>query len=224
MNHNDFRAAIVGVTAGVVAGAVTVAGVIAFDDMDLWGQAERALARRRLSPADRAELERLEDAERSRSRARTRARQEITAEIRAKFVPGFIGGKHPVASLEELSVPQLITGIEHAETKVHENPWLIGGVEQHRAWSDHLAALLDEFHRRRGRDVHRRLSLLDQQLMQSAETRMNTAKFAPPTLPRQAPRPAPTPVEIPADSPYQYPDFIGPDAVEATNTDSVKEI
>ncbi|MGY1948923.1 hypothetical protein [Nocardia asiatica] len=201
MTRNDFRAATIGVTAGVVAGVVTIAGAIAYDEFDLRGQAERALARRRLSPAERAELERLEAAKQAKDSAKELDRTTRTAEIRSKFQPTFIEGKRAVASLEELTVPQLVTAIERGEHTLQtyrNDPWG-PNVELIARWSEHMTALLDEFHRRRGWQVHRQLSLPDQLRMELAEARMNTAKFQPTFLPWQAttsaPAPAPASVE-----------------------------
>ncbi|MEV6432940.1 hypothetical protein [Nocardia sp. NPDC051463] len=220
MNYaNHFRTAAI----GVIAGAVTVTGFVLVDEHDPIGIIQDAIARRRLSPAERAEFDRLTATKAAVDRSRQRAKDKYTADLRAKFAPALLGGKNPVHTLEELSVPQLLAGIEQAENsvRVYGDPWAAPGPDRRNEaprWSEHLAALLNEFDARMDYTVRFRLPRLDLLRLEAAERRIKDEAYG--VLHRfqfQSSRPAPPP------SDGLYPDFTGPDTVVADSIDTSKK-
>ncbi|MEV6769938.1 hypothetical protein AB0N05_15055 [Nocardia sp. NPDC051030] len=196
MNHIYIRTALIGVTAGIV----TLVGIIAIDNYDPWDELQKAVARQRLSPTERQELDRLR-AEREIERDdRDRARDQRTATTRAQFRPDLLQGGHSAHALEELSVPALINETERAITR-SKSRW-----EPHGWWCGHRDALLDEFDRRTGWSVKRHLSELDQLRLDDADKRISDARFA---LPAAAPVPA---ISRTAPPRTVNRDFDGPDS------------
>ncbi|WP_433562316.1 hypothetical protein ACQP1O_33195 [Nocardia sp. CA-151230] len=161
MNRNNIRAAVIGVTAGVTAGAATIAGIIAVDDYDLWHKAGRAAARWRLLPADRAELDRLRADRTDRDSDLRDTHITQTAMTRWGFRPGLLLPHHLVTEPTELLVPALITEIERA---VHQCTRMTGASN----WPGHRDALIDEFRRRRTWAVEVTLPELDQLRLDAA--------------------------------------------------------
>lgn len=200
MNPNHIRTASIGTIAGITAGCITVASIVAWDTYDPWATLQNAIARRRLTPAEREELDRLRAEKSLRSADLTRARDARVAATRALFRPDLLNLRHQGSTLDTLSVPALI-----AETKFAINacknptPWI------RQTWVGHRDALLDEFDRRTGWDVKYRLPELDQLRLEAAERHISTARFGLPTAP-----PVPAPIGPPALS-AEYPDVTGPD-------------
>ncbi|WP_433622753.1 hypothetical protein [Nocardia sp. CA-120079] len=216
MNRNLIRPTGIGVTAGVVAAVVTVAGLIAWEDYDPWDRLQQAIARQRLSPAERAEFDRLQAARTAEAEAKTRAEKAQHAETRAKFQPYLISTEHPVAALDELSAPMLIRAIEQAAAHVSSyraNPSVGSDVDAVTRWSGHLDALRDEFRRRRTWENRRQFSHLDQLRMEAVEKQVYAIEFAEAWA---------TPTQ-PAGYP-PYPSFEGPGLAEfGTLTDTFEE-
>ncbi|MFD0362664.1 hypothetical protein ACFQZZ_14565 [Nocardia sp. GCM10030253] len=210
MNPNIIRPASIGVTAGVVAGIVTVAGIIIGEDHDVFTRIEESIARLRLSPAERTEFDRIKDHKATLAAAIAHTAKEKTAVIRSGFRPGLLGGKAPVATLEELSVPALIVAIDAAidlrDGQQPRDPW--------SAESKHLAALRNEFERRWAWEVRHRLPRLDQLRLEAAERRVTGSAFAVPLW-----RPEADTTYTPAGPPY--PAFEGPASAHySASTDS----
>lgn len=195
MNRNQIRAAMIGVTAGVTAGIVTVAGIIAYDDYDRWDKARHAIARWRLLPVDRTELDRLRAARTARDSARRHARASATTLTRLCFQPGLLLPHHLVGTLQELSVPALITEIERA---MHQATRMTGASN----WPGHRDALLDEFHRRHSWPTELSLPELDRLRLDAAADHLQTLA---------ATAALRIPVAAPTANGFDYPKFEGPD-------------
>lgn len=198
MNHNYIRTAVIGVTTGVTAGCVTVGAIIAWDTYDPWGTLQKAIARCRLSPAERQELRRLQDEKATRSAGLARVRDARIAATRAQFLPALLRLDHRVDVLEDLTVPALIVETERALQICQQSPVTSA------CWG-HRNALLSEFDRRTGWDVKSHLSELDQMRLDAAERRIASAQFAP-----ASPPPPTAAAPQPAALRTEYPDFTGP--------------
>ncbi|WP_330183835.1 hypothetical protein OHB26_09520 [Nocardia sp. NBC_01503] len=204
MNPNHIRTAVIGLTAGVTAGAVTVATIIAIDNYDPLGKLTHAVAYRRLSPADRTELDRRRADRAAAETDRLHTRDTVAAATRAGFQPPLLLIRNRCQDLTELTVPALIEEIERAVTMGRDS-------EAGAIWTTHLNALVNEFGRRRGWNVRSGLSELDQLRLEAAEKLVSTAQF----------------VRIPQAAIWQpssadgalYPDFSGPYATETTTNE-----
>ncbi|MFE3195024.1 hypothetical protein ACFXHA_38880 [Nocardia sp. NPDC059240] len=197
MNRNHFRTAVIGVTAGVTAGLITVAGIIAYDDYGPLSKAREALNRRRLLSADRAELDRLRAARTTHYAGLRTARDERTTLTRMLFRPGLLLPHNMVALLEDLSVPALLTEIERAVFQC-------GRLEGASNWPGHRDALINEFNRRRNWAIEYTLPELDRLRLEAAADRVQgMAADAVLRRPVFASRPAGT------ESVFEGPDEVG---------------
>ncbi|QLY33998.1 hypothetical protein H0264_18740 [Nocardia huaxiensis] len=166
MNQHTVRGIAIGVGAGIAAGAVVLGGLVAVVEYELPDKVRDGIARRRLAPGDRAELDRLRAARTAGRLAATRTDRERHARIRAKYAPQLLATEHRRHSLQSLPVPALIAEIEAASV-ICQDP--TSAWQDHNTWWDHRAALFDEFERRRRWDVKCDLPELDRLRLDAAE-------------------------------------------------------
>ncbi|QLY33280.1 hypothetical protein H0264_14510 [Nocardia huaxiensis] len=195
MIRNHFRTLTIGVTAGAITGVVTVAGIIAWDEHDPWGMLCHAVARRRLSPAERWELDRLRAEQANQRSADARVRDLQTATTRAKFRPDLLAVGIKASTLEELPIPALIFEVLRASELSRSADGTMPATTRDMWWNQRNA-LLDEFDQRRGWDVKRHLSELDQLRLDSAQKKVALHRY---TLPPAAASPDLDPFGDPAD-------------------------
>jgi hypothetical protein len=206
MHRNDIRALGIGVTAGLIAGLVPIMAV----EMDLETKVPDAVRRWRLSAADRAEYDRLQQAMADKRTAAAHADEQREIGLRANFHPGLVTGKHPVA-LADLSIAQLIDEIDYAKSEkraaVAEERYTAHRPMTAR-WSDQIEALRSEFKRR---DV-RRMTLVDRARCAAAHYAVfNHDDEYPPVTPPQLAN-----FGVPKFPPY--PAFEGPDTADEAQT------
>ncbi|MBW0270061.1 hypothetical protein ATM97_02860 [Nocardia sp. MH4] len=147
MNRNDIRPAAIGIAAGVA----TLAGLIAWAEFEPHRELAYRLARRRLTAAERAELDRIaaeqraEQAERARFFEKQDAEQAARrAEDLAGFEPKLLVASRTVATPDELSLEELVAEIVHSEAQYRSSSdW----IRDPRA-GDHALALRTEWQRR----------------------------------------------------------------------------
>lgn len=147
MNRNDIRPAVIGVAAGVA----TIAGLIAWFEIEPHRAVVDYLARRQLTAAERAELDRIateqvaDQAERAdyykRQDAEEAARREA---VLAGFTPELLTTAAAVNSPDELSLEELVAELVYTEGKYRS---LDGWIRDPRT-GDHAAALRAEWRRR----------------------------------------------------------------------------
>lgn len=147
MNRNDIRPAVVGIAAGVA----TIAGLIAWFEIEPHLAVIDYLARRKLTPAERAELDRIaaeqraEQAERASFYKRQDAEEAARrAEVLAGFEPELLTTAAAVSGVDELSLEELVAELVYTETKYRS---LDGWIRDPRT-GDHAAALRAEWRRR----------------------------------------------------------------------------
>ncbi|MBL1079491.1 hypothetical protein JK358_34305 [Nocardia sp. 2] len=224
MHHNTIRATGIGVTAGVVAGIVTVAGIIACDDYGALDKLSRAVARRGLSPAQRWELDQLTAQKAEQQAQRISAREQQAAAVRAMFDPDLLPYNSDATTVEELTVEELVRGFG----LVHR--YCMSG-RAARLWWDQRAALLSEFDRRSVWSIKHRLSLLDQTRLEvaDAEIQRQRHEFAPVAASTAAADtgdallcPPARPVGTRKYPPY--PAFTGPDSDTADEAQTITNI
>ncbi|MEV6070044.1 hypothetical protein AB0L82_26160 [Nocardia sp. NPDC052001] len=209
MHSNDFRTAVV---IGLACGAVATFATIAILVNDLDARIPDAINRLRLSPADRADYDRILREQKARREFDVHAREQVQIQIRAKFRPELLSG--PIArELSELSVSELISEVRYAKNrKCAEMVAVDPGypVERDaRVWAPQLEALRSEFE---SRDPDE-LSFLDRARFYHAYNYVSSHTDEWPTA-RDA---FAQNVDVPASvAPWQsrtfppYPDFSGP--------------
>ncbi|MET9030465.1 hypothetical protein ABZW96_33335 [Nocardia sp. NPDC004168] len=173
MNRNDIRPAAV----GIAAGAAMFAGLIAWIEIDPWNSMAERVARHRLSPAERAEIERIEAERDERSReyaAKTKQDQESQRlQVQDGFSPELLKTPGSVTSPQELSVEDLVAEIEYAEEARYQYP--ISGL-----WFRHCDALAQEFMERRNNwETRSKLPRVERLRLDIAADRVRTARSRP---------------------------------------------
>ncbi|MGW4849128.1 hypothetical protein [Nocardia brasiliensis] len=144
MDPNLIRPALIGIGAGIGAFAVLFIWV----DYDLWDRLARWSALSQLTPAERAELDALNE-QRRHADAAYRLRREEYERERAEFAAHFAAGFNPdllstadsVEDVRELDCAQLVAEIEHTEHAYRRGA-------DHRLVYPHREALYEEFQRR----------------------------------------------------------------------------
>lgn len=184
MNTNDIRPAAIGIAAGVLA----FAGLIAWVEIDPLDTALDAIARRRLTPQERAELDRIaaEDAELNARYAEQRqARRDRLAD---KFHPELLREPGSVERAEDLSLDDLVAEYVHVQQLYKRTPWVNGDIGEHRE------ALFAEIDRRRGLRFYIRQPRTEQLRIDIAHDRMQKLRDEVFEIPkRTAPHPPPRP-------------------------------
>ncbi|MEU5410511.1 hypothetical protein [Nocardia asteroides] len=178
MNRTDIRPAVIGIAAGVA----TIAGLIAWSEFEPHRELAYQLARRRLTAAERAELDRIaaeqraDQAERAsfyeKQDAERVARQ---AEVLAGFEPQLLTTAAAVTSPAELSLEELVAEIVYTEGKYRS---LDGWIQDPRA-SDHAAALREEWRRRNAPEARWTRSRVEQLRYDLARNKIDGATRAP---------------------------------------------
>ncbi|MFC9434002.1 hypothetical protein [Nocardia sp. NPDC057030] len=195
---------IIGPAAMGIATAVSAfAAIYVWLEYEPWNPLVEHLARRQLTPGERAELERLHIQRRERDtqyralrEQDQRARTERDAVVAAGFNPDLLSTPERVSSPRELDLVGLVAEIEHAERSYRH--------ADHRLLYPHREALFQEFTRRNGWDARTRLSRADRLRLDIAFDRVNTA--------RNRPFNADTPMTTAtAYGSFPHPDFTGPD-------------
>ena len=143
MNRKNIQAAAIGVTAGVM----TVAGIIAWDEMDPVGTIRRATERRHLTPAEREEWDALQAQRLAESAEHAGDLDDKRQAALAKFRPEMLTVAK-VDQIDQLTVPELLTEIAAAHT-AHRAQWVLPyGERDHAAmkvWNDQIEALTEHF-------------------------------------------------------------------------------
>lgn len=147
MNRNDIRPAVIGIAAGVA----TIAGLIAWVEFEPHRELAYQLARRRLTAAERAELDRIAAEQRADQAERARFFEEQDAEraarqaeVLAGFEPELLTTAAAVNSPAELSLEELVGEIVYTEAKYRSvDGWILDPRS-----GDHAAALRAEWWRR----------------------------------------------------------------------------
>lgn len=208
MNTKNIRATATGVTAGVTAGIVLVAGAIVYDSYDPWGKLQHALARARLTPEERSELDRITAEKKAQDEAAGDAEEYRLAVTRSQFRPELLSADVRADTVEGLSVPELVSEIDR----------VLGMFRAHRItpaeawWWEQRAALLAEFDHRTNWRVKQRLPQLDQLRLEIATHRISQQRYQRPTPPPTAASPAePTGLD--------HPDFTSPGAEALADAD-----
>ncbi|MBF6302258.1 hypothetical protein IU459_32665 [Nocardia amamiensis] len=144
MNRNDIRPAAV----GIAAGAAAFAGLIAWVEIDPWNSMAERVARRRLSPAERAEIERIEakrdEWNREYAAKSKQDRESQRLQVQDGFCPQLLKTPDSVTSPQELSTNDLVAEIEYAEKSRYQYP-----ISGDGSWFQHCEALAQEFRERR---------------------------------------------------------------------------
>ncbi|MFJ9368778.1 hypothetical protein ACIRRA_30730 [Nocardia sp. NPDC101769] len=171
MHTNTSRAIGLGITAGVVAGIATLATVIAIDDWDLDTRVSEAVARTRMTPAERTELSATKRLLDHQARQRREQRELDESHKRSKFHPYLLSTP---SELTELSLSGLICEILAARRQLR-HAWAIDPTTGRRdysvveIWTDQLEAMRSEFNRRRHNPAPgQALPLLDRMRWQAA--------------------------------------------------------
>lgn len=216
MNRNDIRPAAV----GIAAGAAVFAGLIAWVEIDPWNNVVERVARHRLTPAERAELERIsaERAERDRKFLATverdqEDREKLRLQVQDGFCPELLKTPGSVASPQELSTDDLVAEIEYAEQSRYQ--YTSSGSR-----FGHCEALAQEFRERRNDwQVRAKLPRVEQLRLDIAAARVDAARSRPVVIQ--------TPVDeatnVVSWPEFPYPEFTGPDpkdSVYGSDTES----
>ncbi|WP_306364380.1 hypothetical protein [Nocardia sp. CC227C] len=208
MHRNDIRAAVFGATTGLIAGLAP----ILFVEFELDTRIGDAVDRWRLSPADRAEYDRIRRERAEHRAAKVRKQEQAQAAIRARFRPDLLTG--PQTELAQLSLRDLVEEINHA--KVHRIAAVNeagGSATVTSMWDDQVRALRSEFQRREGEPM----SILDRDRYYAASQAVNDPwpLDSSPTLSPLTPAPV-SDFGTPTFRPY--PDFAGPDTADEAQT------
>ncbi|CAM4487226.1 hypothetical protein NONI108955_34350 [Nocardia ninae] len=201
MNSNDIRP----IALGLAVGVSVFAALICWVEYQPWDTVAGHLARRQLTPAERAELDRLTAEKQARDKrysalaAEDKQKQaERDAEIAAGFNPDLLLGD-PVTSPGELNLTALVAEIEHAEQSYRH-------ADCHLVYP-HREALHLEFKRRNHWQARSTASRADLLRLDIAADRINTARNRP-FVTDEPPSP------VAAYGSFPYPDFAGPDQVD----------
>lgn len=200
MDTNDIRPAAIGVAAAVLA----FAGIVAWVEIDPLDTAMDAIARRKLTPQERAELARIaaEDAE---AHARYVEGQEARRDrLARKFHPELLREPGSVERAEDLSLDDLVAEYAHAQELYRRTPWVNDGA------GDHRDALFGEVDRRRGLRFHTRQPRTERLRVDIAYDRMRQMRDEVIAIPK---RTRPVPAADTADDGI-YPEFSGPAAAD----------
>ncbi|MFE3057122.1 hypothetical protein [Nocardia sp. NPDC059239] len=221
MNNNDFRAAALGITGGVIATFAT----ITFLDNDMDTRILDAIGRWRMTPRERDEYDRIRRGQAETYAAEARKTEEEQAEIRAKFRPGLLSlqGKFAVQMpLSELSIRDLISEIRYAKTRKREEiadgdgTYVFGEAE---VWGPQVDALRSEFQSRHIEDM----SLLDRTRYNAAYKYVSSHRDEWPPVPARRTTTAgmaqTSAAGEPSTSYPSYPDFSGPAALADATTE-----
>ena len=175
MNRNIIRPAAIGISAGVSVFAALYA-LVEFDPFD---DIEDYLARRRLTPGERAELDRIaaEQAERDQLYRAQREqdeqeREQQAATVAAGFAPELLSTPGMVATAQELTLPQLVAEIIHAEQQFRSG---CGPAERYA----HCAALFGEWRRRNDYRMRSTLPRVEWLRLDIAREQIETARRQP---------------------------------------------
>lgn len=190
MNRNDIRPAVI----GIAAGAATIAGLIAWFEVEPHLAVVDYLARRKLTAEERAELARIaaeqaaDQAERASYYKQNDAEEAARrAEVLAGFEPELLTTAATVSGVDELSLEELVAELVYTEGKFRS---LDGWIRDPRA-GDHAAALRAEWRRRDSgmqRYTRPRVEQLRYDLARNKIEAASTAPYAP--LPPFTPEPA----------------------------------
>ncbi|WP_370011683.1 hypothetical protein [Nocardia cyriacigeorgica] len=201
MNTNDIRPAAIGVAAAVLA----FAGLVAWVEIDPLDPVLEALARCKLTPQERAELDRMaaEDAERKARWAEQREAE--LAEPGDTFNPELLRAPGSVTSPLELSHDQLVAEYAHADGLWRSMPRHPNGEY------GHLRALEAELNRRYQLRFHTRQPRSEQLRIDIARDQVQKIREAVFEIPQRT-RPVPAADTIADDG--IYPEFSGPAAAD----------
>ncbi|KAA8884256.1 hypothetical protein F3087_34090 [Nocardia colli] len=187
---------------GIALGAGMFAALFVWGEYDPWNTLAGHLAKRRLTPGERAELERLNLERRARdtlyhalSEQDQRERDEHAALVAAGFNPDLLNTPEQVHSPRDLDLAGLVAEIEHAEHSYRH--------ADHTLLYPHREALFQEFTRRNGWQARARLSRTDQLRLDIAFDRVVTTR-------NQPFDDADAPITTAYGS-YPHPGFTGPD-------------
>lgn len=196
MNRNDIRPAAIGVAAALAA----FGGIYVWLEYEPWERLGGALARRQLTPEERAELDQLAAEQRvqyQRSRdyieQEDKKRTERNTEIAAGFNPDLLNGE-TVTSARELDLAGLVAEIEHAEQAYRS--------ADRRLLYPHREALFLEFQRRNDWTTRATASRADRLRLDIADKRVKAARSRPLDY-------CPPPPMV-----CDYPEFAGPDLAD----------
>ncbi|WP_063046246.1 hypothetical protein [Nocardia pseudovaccinii] len=178
MNRNNIRPAAV----GIAAGAAMFAGLIAWVEIDPWNNMVDRVARRRLSPAERAEIERIEtkrdEWNREYAAKSNQNRESQRLQVQEGFSPELLQTPGLVTSPQEMSVEDLVAEIEHAEKSRYQYPLSDVG-----SWFRHCEALHQEFTERRNNwETRSKLPRVEQLRLDIAADRVSVARSPRPVV------------------------------------------
>src|SRR5689334_20131075 len=125
MHNNDFRA----IGLGALVGAAVFGGLLLWVDHDPLGMIAEHLAKAKLSPAERAELDRLA-AERHEKHRKFLEVCDRDAEAAAGFAPYLLTTVPVVDAAADLTLANLVAEIEHCEQAMRNGT--ISGHDRHR--------------------------------------------------------------------------------------------
>ncbi|MBU3066424.1 hypothetical protein KO481_33495 [Nocardia sp. NEAU-G5] len=235
MKRNDIRPIALGGAAGLTAFAAMLAGSFVLIEFDLWDTVAEQWARHRLTPAERAESDRIraERAERDRRNLAIvdqaeRDRETHDAEVRNGFRPELLNTARAVTTMGELTVPELVAEIHFADMQLYRrpvSPWL-------HDWHGHREALLHEFIESRNSWLARaRVSRTERLRLDIAAEQIEQAPFRPTSGPRYRLAPelltgttdAGALSAGPATNGHTYPIFEGPNGETFGNPTTTKE-
>jgi hypothetical protein len=146
MNRNDIRPALIGVAAGTVA----FGALVAWAEYNPWDSIVDRVARRQLSPAERAELDRITAEDTARSKAYCESAQQRLVEREERWAAQIelfdpqrliTVRPSPLASMDELPTAVLVDEIVQAQRVLREQGW-------NKMQCDHCDALYAEWQRR----------------------------------------------------------------------------
>lgn len=189
MSYNNIRPAAIGITAGALT-AVALVALIEYDPIDT---AIDRLAQLKLTPAERAELARIDQKAGDRSREahafkerRDAERAETDALDLAGFAPDLLSTPGLAATAAELTIAELAAEIVRAEQVRRAHRFRAPGLaEAHRR---HHSALNCEWRRRDALDARFKLSRPEALRHRIATEKVQAARLAPwPPLPTVAP-------------------------------------
>ncbi len=200
MNRNDIRSGVI----GVAAGATVFGALVAWVEFDPRREIADWLACQRLSPQERAELERIaaesaarDEVYRESSRQQRAEREERWDAYAEKFDPQRLITADSVHSVEELETADLVAEIVHAQRILREQGWS-------EMQYGHCDALYGEWCRRDHYEQRYKLPRVDQLRHDIFRAQVEPARNAPWTFP-SAPR-----TEESDSVEFAYPDFAGP--------------
>ncbi|MFE3000731.1 hypothetical protein ACFXG4_37745 [Nocardia sp. NPDC059246] len=178
MHNNTIRTIGLGTAVGVVAGVATVATIIAVDTWDLDIRVSEAVARWRMTPDERVELDVAQQQLDHQARQRRQRYERNEIDKRSKFAPELLTGVQ--GRLAELPLSQLITEILYARGRLGDS-WGADPMPGQRdfpainRWTEHLEAMRSEFDRRRENPAPgQSLSLLDRKRWDAAHNAVHT--------------------------------------------------